>query len=247
MNASLGQKNRELELLNEELESFNYVASHDLQEPLRKIQIYSNRLLEGKDELSEQAQESLTKVLSAAERMQNLITDLIEFSQVSSSAESFEEVDLNQVLSEVSNTLSEMILESGTELVVEPLPVVRAIPFHMIQLFTNLVNNAIKYRKPGETPRVKVSSGRVDGSELGQPSNRRYLAVSVQDNGIGFDPAQRDNIFELFKRLHTREKYAGTGIGLAICKKIMQHHDGFIRASGEPGQGATFTIYLPQK
>jgi PAS domain S-box-containing protein len=247
LNDSLSRKNKELELLNEELESFNYVASHDLQEPLRKIQIYGHRILEDGSQLSESGTSDLQKVLSAAERMQALITDLIEFSQVSASPDSFGVVDLNEVLEEVRSAAAEQLAETGLTLHVDHLPAVRAIPFQMNQLFTNLVNNAIKYRRTDVKPRVDIFSRMVTGPEIGKAPGTSFAEISVRDNGIGFEASHRERIFELFKRLHGRETYAGTGIGLSICRKIVTHHDGFIMAEGEPGKGATFRIYLPKE
>ncbi len=246
LNNSLAGKNRELEQLNEELESFNYVASHDLQEPLRKIQIYGNRLLDDKNLVAEGGRDDLQRILSAARRMQNLITDLIEFSQVSSSADSFETVGLSESISEARNNLSEMIADKAAVISVGKLPEIRAIPFHMTQLFTNLIGNAVKYSRSDVQPQVKITARTVKGSEPGLTEFESYLAIDVQDNGIGFDPQHKENIFDLFKRLHTRDKYAGTGIGLAICKKIVLHHDGLIKAESTPGEGSVFTVFLPE-
>ncbi len=246
LNESLSQKNSELVTINKELESFNYIASHDLQEPLRKIRIYSGRLLEQAEKLPEEARTSLDKVISSASRMQRLISDLIEFSQISSPADAFEKVPLNDLITEIQNNFSHVIDEQRGVVRVEPLPEALVIPFQFTQLFTNIIGNALKYSRDGVPPEIDIRSEVVSAAQTGAKNAKGdYLKISVCDNGIGFDSDQKEKIFDLFKRLHGAENYSGTGIGLAICKKIINHHKGFIKAESEKGKGSCFMIFLP--
>lgn len=244
----LEQKNRELEHSNKELESFNYAASHDLQEPLRKIQIFANRFSEEELEMPPKLQGYLDKIISSSARMQNLINDLLIFSQTTAANESSEYVDLSFLVTEAKNMLGHLIEESGTQISHTKLPVVRVVSFQFLQVFINLLSNAIKYRKPGVPPDIWIGSVIVNHQELGtEPGVQggNYLKLSIADNGIGFDPQFADRLFDLFTRLHNKEKYPGTGIGLAICKKIVQLHQGFIRAESDGHTGSTFHIYIP--
>lgn len=249
LNASLERKNIELEQMNKELESFNYVASHDLQEPLRKIQTFISRIMDkSRHELSTSTLGYLNKVVASSSRMQLLIEDLLLFSQTSASEENFRETDLNLVLDEVKNILSATIEEKNVYIDVQALPPVRAIPFQLQQLFLNLVSNAIKYAKTGVSPRVAISSQLVPGHEIeGREtvSGQSYLELRIADNGIGFEAEYKEKIFDLFQRLHNKDTYSGTGIGLAICKKIVNIHKGFISADSVPGEGSVFHVYLP--
>ena len=247
LNDSLLEKNAELERINKELESFNYVASHDLQEPLRKIQTFTNRLLEQIEEIPQPALNSIDKVITSASRMQSLIKDLIGFHQVSA-AEAYENVQLNTLLDEVKTAFIENIENKEAVIRVGNLPELKVIPFQFIQLFTNLIGNAIKYKKTDTVSEIDIHAEMIDAENIihkGVPSGK-YVRLSVRDNGIGFEPEQNEKIFDLFKRLHGKEKYSGTGIGLSICKKIVHNHDGYILADGEKGIGACFYIYLPQ-
>ena len=246
LNDSLSQKNSELVSINKELESFNYIASHDLQEPLRKIRIYSGRLLEQAEMLPQDSKSSLDKVISSASRMQRLISDLIEFSQISSPAEAFENVSLDDLIHEIKSGFSHVIEEYEAIVRIGQLPEARVIPFQFSQLFTNIIANALKYRRDGVPPEIDITSEIVSEAATGEKSAKGdYLKISVCDNGIGFDSDQKEKIFDLFKRLHAAENYSGTGIGLAICKKIINQHNGFIKADSEKGKGSCFTIFLP--
>ena len=246
----LEQRNIQLEHSNQELESFNYAASHDLQEPLRKIRIFANRIREEEEDISAAIHSYVNKIVSSSERMQSLIDDLLKFSQTTSPGEAEERVDLSDLLTEAMNVLAHQIEETGARITYAALPAIKAVPFQFQQLFINLLNNAIKYRKPGVPPEIWVGSVITSSQELHSeqaviPGN--YLKLSFADNGIGFDPQFSSRLFDLFARLHNKEKYSGTGIGLAICKKIVQNHQGWLRAESDGYSGSTFHIYLPEE
>jgi hypothetical protein len=248
-NLSLKQTVIELEQSNAELASFNYIASHDLQEPLRKIIAFSKRIEEVDQEtLSFASKDYFNRIIGAAYRMQNLIDAFLSYSQTSNSLANFEPTDFNQVLLEVKNEFMDLMEQKNIVLTHMELPVLMAIPFQINQLFTNLIGNAIKYTRDVAGPKIDLSSEKISGSDLpleGGDSNIFYWRINVRDNGIGFDQIYEKQIFELFQRLHSRQEYAGTGIGLAICKKIMRNHKGFITAEGQTGAGAVFSMYFP--
>ena len=242
----LEQKNEELKRTNKELESFNYVASHDLQEPLRKIQVFSNAILSSEiNNLSEKGKEYFSRMHSAANRMRRLIEDLLAFSRATVANAEFEYCDLNSMLQEVLSTLKFSIEETHAIIESEKLPVANVIPFQFRQVLQNLISNAIKYRKQEVAPVITITSEKVREKFSGEKIPREYIKLSISDNGIGFEQQHAERIFELFQRLHTKDEYPGTGIGLAICKKIIQNHNGVIKANAEPGKGAAFDIYLP--
>jgi len=245
----LAQKNRELEHNNQELMAFNYIASHDLQEPVRKIQIFSNLILEnGGVQLPVAVKDYLGRISSAAAHMHGLIDALIAFSRASSLEGTFEQTDLNAILSEVEAQLKDRVAELGAVIIISKVPVLRGIPFQLQQLFENLISNSLKYRHQGVIPHIQISSELVPGSQLeGKEVDIEldYYRISVTDNGIGFEQRYAEKVFELFQRLHNRKEYTGTGIGLAICKKIVQNHGGFISARSRVGEGTTFDIFLP--
>ena len=245
--AQLDLKNKTLERLNEELSSFSHVASHDLKEPLRKIRTFVNRI-EEIDFAPDKSREYLQKVKVSAERMQKLIDDLLSYSQVSNETGKFERTDLNKILETVMNDLEVAINEKQVIIASDRLPVVKGIHFQLHQLFLNLLSNAIKFSKPGTTPRVWVKAEIIRGPDIpgdGIEGTNKYHHISVTDNGIGFDHQYSDRIFEAFLRLHTRKELSGTGIGLAIVKRIIENHNGIISAEGASGKGATFHLYLP--
>lgn len=235
-NESLHQRAAELARSNEELESFASIASHDLQEPLRKVRTFTEQLtaLEG-ERLSDKGRDYLGRANSAAERMQRLIEDLLKFSRVSTQGRPFEQVDLAEVTRRVLVDLENQVEEAGAAVDVGPLPVITADPLQMQQLMQNLVSNAIKFRKPEVVPEVRIRS-EVKGGKM-------HLTVS--DNGIGFEPKYSARIFRIFERLHGRTEYPGTGIGLALCRKVTDRHGGVIEAQSMPGEGATFEVILP--
>jgi PAS domain S-box-containing protein len=221
---------------NRELEQFASVAAHDLQEPLRKIEAFGDRLRHrSAAALDERSADYLTRMLSAAGRMRRLINDLLAFSRVSTRPEPFVSLDLRTAVDDVLADLEERLHQTGARVDIGNLPPVLAAPLQMRQLFLNLLGNALKFRRP-DTPAVVTVSGRRRGD---------MAEVVVSDNGIGFEPEYRERIFDVFQRLHGRQEYEGTGIGLAICRKIVERHGGTIVADSEPGAGATFTFTLP--
>lgn len=244
----LEQKNLELERINKELASFAYVSSHDLQEPLRKIQTFAGRILDTDYEnLSEAGRDYFNRMNSSANRMQRLILDILDYSRVSSAREKIEVADLTRLTEEVRDDFKEQLEDKKGKILIKGLCEVPVIPYQYKQLMSNLVGNALKFSRPGVPPVIKIE-GRVDKYEFeGEQMVRhdKYCHVKVSDNGIGFEPHFSKQIFEVFQRLHTNDVYSGTGIGLAICKKIVENHHGHIEASGELNQGATFDIYFP--
>jgi signal transduction histidine kinase len=248
-NSVLEEQNRKLEQSIKELESFNRVASHDLQEPLRKIQTFISRIREtDKVKMSDQGQDYLSKVDSSAQKMRVLIDDLLLYSRTNKSEKSFEKADLNQLLENATQELIHEIEEKKAVIQAGQLPVLKVIDFQIQQLFTNLIGNALKYSKPDVAPLISIKSERLSpGKYPGFLSRtyKHYYRITVADNGLGFEQEYAEKIFVLFHRLHQEAKYAGTGIGLSICKKIAENHNGYIIAEGQPDIGATFTIYLP--
>jgi PAS domain S-box-containing protein len=245
----LQNKNKELEEINNQLSSFAHIASHDLQEPLRKIQTFSSRLfeLEGKG-FSEKGREFYHKIYEASHRMKNLIQDLLAYSRSNDNSECVEPVDLNTVLNEVLSELEIKISEKTATIVNHGLPTLNIVRFQFYQLFLNLVSNGLKFSKDEMLPEIVIDSEIVDASsilELTDPISKTYYHISLSDNGIGFSPQERERIFQMFHRLHNTGKYEGTGIGLAICRKIIENHNGIIVADAEVNKGATFHIYLP--
>lgn len=248
LNHSLASKNSELERINKELESFNYVASHDLQEPLRKIQVFTGRILEkGKEELTEETSIYFDKIIASSSRMRRLIDDLLKFSRTSSTENKLEPVDLNTVVEEVMHGFTQGSEDKNLTVHLDPLPVIEGIDFQLQQLFSNLFSNSVKYARHNTVPKVTIRSVRVPEADM--PANLNasgdYHRIDFEDNGIGFASENAEKIFDLFQRLHGKEEYSGTGIGLAICKKIVYNHNGFITASSILGEGAVFSIYFP--
>lgn len=246
---SIEQKNLELQRTNAELESFNYIASHDLQEPLRKIQAFSQLIVEKeKDQLSPSAKDYFSRMNNAASRMQNLLESLIRYSQTSNQPQYLKKVSLNRVLAQVMEDLSEQISETGTIVELADLPSIDGDEVQLQQLFSNLISNAMKYRKAGVTPHIAIKAGRLSEADIGivdEKVSPNYWHITITDNGIGFEQKYAYKIFELFQRLHGTGNYKGTGIGLAICKKIMRNHHGFITATGQPDNGAVFNLFFP--
>jgi PAS domain S-box-containing protein len=244
--AQLDLKNKTLERLNDELSSFTYIASHDLKEPLRKIQTFVSRI-EDENPSVEKTREFIAKIKNSAVRMQKLIDDLLSYSHVSNDNMKFEEVDLNEILATLKVDLEVMITEKKAVIQSNNLPVVSGIKHEMHQLFLNLITNSIKFSKPSETPHITIQSRAIKGPDVpgeGIHSNR-YHHISFKDNGIGFEPEFATQIFEAFQRLNPKEEYSGTGIGLAIVRKIVENHHGVVSAESFPGMGATFHVYLP--
>lgn len=245
---ALTQTSQELLRSNQELEKFAYVASHDLQEPLRKIQAFGDRLkLKAGDTLDESCRIYIDRMQSSATRMRTLINDLLAYSRLTSQGQPFASVDLSELVEGVVSDLESRSEETGARIDVGPLPTLHADPTQMRQLFQNLIANALKFRRPTTTPYIKLRA--IVASDLTSiavpPPPTSGWRIIVSDNGIGFDPAYADRIFELFQRLHGRGEFDGTGIGLAVCRKIVERHGGRITAKGRPGEGAEFIIDLP--
>ncbi len=240
---------KELERSNKELTSFNYVASHDLKEPLRKIKTFANRIFESDfNSLSAKGKEYFEKINSATSRMQKLIDDLQSFSIAQIRDKKLEAVDLNKIIDELKILYKESIDETHLRLQTDSLPTISGYSFQIHQLFENIIGNSLKYKKQGVTPVVTIKSAIVNGSQLsfaGIDRKLNYYNISISDNGIGFEQKHADQIFEVFQRLHSKSDFPGSGIGLSICKKIIENHNGFISAEGEINKGATFNIYLP--
>ena len=241
--------NNELVRTNMELAQFAYVASHDLQEPLRKIQTFATRILETEiDVLSERGRDYFHRMQASSMRMQQLIVDLLAFSRANVVEKHLERTDLNQVLQNVKEQLGDIILAENAVIQSDMLPVRDVIVYQFEQLFMNLIANSLKFIGTDRAPVIEIRSGEVPGAAIPMAeadSARHYQYISFTDNGIGFDPQYKDRIFQVFQRLHNRSAYEGTGIGLAICKKIVENHKGLIDAVGRPGIGSTFIIYLP--
>lgn len=263
-NLQLAAKNQELENQNGELASFTYVASHDLQEPLRKIQTFSSRILEKEEErFSAEGRDYFVRMRSAASRMQKLIEALLSYSRTSTSRLASRPTDLNSVVEEVRKNLLDDLHGKDFLLESTKLPVLNLVPLQFHQLLVNLVANSIKYSKPGLPAHIKISANLLatpsdlrivppdilpvgeQASDMDEQQPGKYWKIDIEDNGIGFKQEYAERIFELFQRLHGRAEYEGTGVGLAICRKIVQNHRGSIKAYGRPGIGATFSIFLP--
>ncbi len=299
--AELSAANEALQRSNRELEQFAYVASHDLQEPLRKIQAFGDRLQKRcPATLGEQGQDYLTRMLGSATRMRRLIDDLLTFSRISTRPQAPTTVHLTTLAHEVLSDLEGSVQQTGGQVEIGPLPTLEADPLQMRQLLQNLIGNALKFHRPGEPPLVRVQGRTLEPDERNeesgepgveaagrqpsgepqpegwrptasvaeveaagrQPSGNRspegwrpaastpgatrpWYEITVQDNGIGFEEVYLDRIFQVFQRLHGRNEYEGTGVGLAICRKIVERHGGRITARSAPGQGSTFIVYLP--
>ena len=249
MNEVLTKKNLELKHNNAELESFTYIASHDLQEPLRKIQSFSKLILTKElANLSATSNDYFSRIIAAAQRMQHLIDALLNYSSSNSLDNQSLPTDLNGIIDEVIYNLNDIIEEKKAMIEKADLPKLNVVQVQFYQLFSNIISNALKYSRPHIVPLIKISANIIAADEIktGTTDKKgKYWKITIADNGIGFDQQYEFKIFELFQRLHGRNEYEGTGIGLAICNKIVHNHNGFIMAAGHPGVGAEFTIYLP--
>lgn len=231
---------------NRDLQDFAYIASHDMQEPLRKIQAFSERLDHRfADDLPDEGRDFLQRISASANRMQTMINALLTFSRLNTKGQQFEPTNLSAVLADVLTDLEIRIHETGAQVIVEDLPTIDADPNQISQLFTNLIGNALKFQQPGETPVVRVRTEAVP--QPSPPQDHAMIRFVVEDNGIGFDEKYLDRIFKPFQRLHNRSEYEGSGIGLAICRKIVERMNGTIAATSTPGQGSRFIVTLPLK
>lgn len=246
---TLEEKLFDLERSNNELSAFNHVASHDLQEPLRKVQTLISRIKEKDFQLlTEKGQEYFYKIENAARRMQKLIDDLILFSKTNKADKIFELTALDDVLENSKLELAQLIEDKRATIIASPLPKINAIHFQIQQLFNNLIGNSLKYSKANTPPEIKIMAKIVEAKEIpgnNNNPNKKFHKIIFSDNGIGFEQQYAHNIFNLFERLHDNKEYTGTGIGLTICKKIIENHKGYISAEGLPDLGSIFTIYLP--
>jgi signal transduction histidine kinase len=234
-----------LEKSNRELKNFASLAAHDLQEPLRKIQSFSDRLINKYPSLDEKGRDYLQRMQSAAKRMQDLIIAILTLSRVTKEGQPFSPVDLTKVAQEALANLETAIQTSGGQVKIEALPTIEAYYEQMVQLFQNLIGNAIKFHGQ-ESPLIKVYAQPIPTPPRAARDGA-WIEIIVEDNGIGFDPKYLDRIFAPFQRLHGRDQYEGQGVGLAICRNIVERHGGRILAASQPGQGSTFRVQLPVK
>ncbi|WP_194974966.1 sensor histidine kinase [Aquiflexum lacus] len=242
-------KNAELEKMNSELQAFAYITSHDLQGPLRKIQVFISRIVEDeKDNFSDIGIDYLRRVQNSANSMQLLVQDLLDYSRTNTTERKFEYTDLNQLIDEVKDDLKEELNDKHATLEVAALNKVNIIPFQFRQLMHNLIENALKFSSSSRLPRIIIKSEIVDGlgfNKVKLSPHKKYCHISVTDNGIGFEPMYNEKIFEIFYRLHEKTEFRGTGIGLAIVKKVVDNHGGIIIANSQLNTGTTFDIYIP--
>jgi PAS domain S-box-containing protein len=250
-NEALMHSNQELQRSNTNLEEFAYAASHDLKEPMRKIQLFSDRLkVRLEDKLSEEDQNYFDRILQATRRMNILIDDLLLYSHISRGAVINETIDLNQKVHAVLEDLELAVDEKKARIEIDPLPAIRGNRRQLQQLFQNLIGNAIKYSKKDVPPEIQIRSRKVNGEEnlpISADRNRSYHLIEVCDNGIGFEADESEKIFNVFTRLHGNAEYKGTGVGLSIARKVVENHGGYIWAESEPGNGACFKILLPEQ
>jgi signal transduction histidine kinase len=248
LNKQLLENISRLEAANKDLDLFAFMASHDLQAPLRKIRMFSDRLLANQENVfGKEGRLYVTRIQEVSRKMQDLINDILRFSKISVEKESFGEVDLNGVVTDVLSEMEGTIREKNALVTSDRLPVLPASTVLMGPLFSNLISNSLKYSKKKQPPQIHIryEEGPANGEINGREPGHRYGRIYIEDNGIGFDQKYAEQIFDMFRRLHSSHEYEGTGIGLALCKKIVEMHKGFISALGRPGEGATFIVSLP--
>ena len=252
LNHQLLENNEQLRTTIEELDRFAYVASHDLQEPLRKIMLFSDKILtQFHNKIDENADAYFQKIVKASERMQHLVNDLLKFSKHTNDIYGFEKTNLNEVLNEVLSDVEHHVQNKNAKIYAEELPVIWAIPSQIRQLFQNLISNSLKFTKEDLVPEIYIKSEKINGVAIeglnSELVSNTFYKIFISDNGIGFDPKYAEDIFVVFKRLHSYHEFEGTGIGLSICKKIIDKHNGYIKAESKPNEGSTFIIILPEK
>jgi len=247
LNRQLLENIASLESANKDLDRFAFMASHDLQEPLRKIRTFSDRMLvKYKDSLDEDGKSNLARIQKSAERMQNLITDILTFSKIASERVEFIDSDLNKIVADVVMEMDEEVKAKEARIEISQLPVLLVNPGLIKPLFHNLIANALKYSKKNTPPSINIKADVGLKNQVKQNQfSKNYCRIFIEDNGIGFDQRYAEEIFGMFKRLHRNSEFEGTGIGLALCKKIVEQHNGFISARSKVGEGSTFIISLP--
>lgn len=243
---------RELNRSNRDLEEFAYIASHDLQEPLRKISMFTERLKAKYEQgLDKEGELFIERILASAANMRTLIDNLLDFSRANRRSNTFDQVDIRTVFDGVVSELELKIEETKADIRFSgTFPTIEAVNSEMKQLFSNILSNAIKFKKPDAAVRVDVQAAKLSKTEkhvLSLPASQTFFRIEVRDNGIGFDPEYSEKIFQIFQRLNGKSEYPGSGIGLAICKKITEKHNGLIFAKSQPDEGAIFTVILPEK
>ena len=248
INDILKIQNEQLERKNLDLTSFTYIASHDLKEPLRKIETFVNRITQSDlTQLDEKSQGYFDKIAQQSKRMQHLIESVLQYAQTDDESLGFTDVSLSDIANLALETLSELIKEKNASIEIGELPVVYCVADQMEQVFTNLIENSLKYSKPGEPPFLQISATKVHAGMTTGSKVSNSWKIDFADHGLGFDETYKEKIFEIFQRLHIDDTYTGTGIGLAICKKIIGNHLGMIEAKSIPGEGSVFSIILPIK
>jgi len=250
-NSGLAEANTNLQRSNAELAQFAYIASHDLQEPIRKISTFAKMLENNLVDIDARSKNYLERINNSSERMITLIRDILGYSQLSKENESFCPVNLNIITADILSDFELIIEQKQAVVKYSDLPIIEAIPLQMVQLFSNLISNSLKYCKEGRIPEISIMASKVTSNELTKydipDSNVTYYKIEFRDNGIGFNKEHSEQIFNIFQRLHGKNEYAGTGIGLAMCRKIAENHHGCIEASADEGYGATFTVILPER
>jgi signal transduction histidine kinase len=248
LNIKLLQNIDKLEDANRDLDRFAFMASHDLQEPLRKIRTYAERLSHKyKDQLDEEGKKYIDRIENSTARLQVLIKDIMTFSQISEEKKTFVKCDLNSIINEIIHDIDSDIQKKKAEISVDALPQLHLNPVLIRPLFHNLIHNALKYSKSDIPPKIKIYVDSSDKEKTTSNFQNKYCRILIEDNGIGFDQKYSEQIFVMFKRLHQNNMYEGTGIGLALCKKIVEEHNGFISAKSTLGEGSVFIVSLPVK
>jgi len=246
INKVLQDQNEKLERKNRDLTSFTHIASHDLKEPLRKIEMFTGRFIQtNPDHVNDASRQLLDKITYQTKRMQDLIESILKYAQTDDETQGFKQINLNETAITAMESLSEIIKEKNAIISIQHLPVIRCNPDQMTQVFINLLGNGLKYSKPGIPPHLEINATRLADKNNPDPAQHSGWKIDFCDNGIGFEETYAKKIFEIFQRLHSNDEYPGTGIGLAICKKIIENHRGSITATSTLGKGSVFSLILP--